>query len=544
MNALLNQMRVAHKLWLVVGIALVGLGALTTYNLFQYRQTLLEDRQLKTRHVVETAWSILGHFHDMESSGLVSREEAQRQAMELVKGLRYEGSEYFWINDMQPKVLMHPIKPQLDGQDASGIKDPNGKRLFVAFADEVKRNGAGFVDYLWPKPGSDRPVPKTSYVKGFQPWGWIIGSGIYIDDVDARFYAEALRSSGLFGLLLLLVIVFASFVVRSITRPLGELQRVMGEVADHGNLTVRARLDQHDEVGHMGSAFNGMLDHLNRFVGEVRQGIEQLSASAHQMAAVTEQTSRGVMTQRSQTDQAATAMNEMSATVQEVARNASEAADAARSADREANNGKRVVSTTIDAIDNLAGEVEKASQVIHKLEEDTDAIGTVLEVIRGIAEQTNLLALNAAIEAARAGEQGRGFAVVADEVRTLATRTQQSTEEIQQMITTLQGGARDAVSVMEEGRNQARASVEQAAKAGESLNAITEAVTRISDMNTQIASAAEEQSAVAEEVNRSVVSISQVADQTAAGAQQTSASSTELGRLAGTLHEMVERYKI
>ena len=544
MNALLNQMRVAHKLWLVVGIALIGMVALTVFNAFEYRHTLLEDRKVKTRHVVETAWSILGHFHEMEKSGTATREEAQKMAMQLVKEMRYEEKDYFWINDMHPRVLMHPIKPKLDGKDVSGTKDPNGKALFVAFVDEVKRNGAGFVDYLWPKPGHDQPVAKISYVKGFQPWGWVIGSGIYIDDIDALFRKELMKSGGLFAGLLVIIVILASLIVRSVLTPIERLKEVVHEVVDNGNLTVRARIEQRDEVGQMGTAFNGMLDQLGSFVSEVKRDVEQLSASAHQMASVTEQTSQGVMAQRSQTDQAATAMNEMSATVQEVARNASEAASAAQSADEEANNGKRVVSATMDSIDNLAREVEKASSVIHKLEEDTESIGTVLDVIRGIAEQTNLLALNAAIEAARAGEQGRGFAVVADEVRTLATRTQQSTEEIQQMIQTLQSGARDAVSVMEEGRNQAQSSVEQAARAGESLNAITEAVTRISDMNTQIASAAEEQSAVAEEVNRSVVSISQVADQTADGAQQTSESSRELGRLAEVLQGMVEKYRI
>ena len=544
MNGLLNRMRVVHKLWLVVGIALVGLALYSTMSTLGHRDSLFEDRKVKTRHVVETAWGVMERFHALERDGAMSRDEAQAAAIGMLRTFRYDEKEYFWINDMQPRVVMHPIKLQLDGKDVSGTKDPNGKRLFVAFVDEVKRNGAGFVDYLWPKPGHDQPVPKISYVKGFQPWGWVVGSGIYVDDVDALFLHEVMVSAGVFGGLLALIVLLSALVVRSVTQPIERLQSVVHEVVDNGNLTVRARIEQRDEVGLMGSAFNGMLDQLQSFVGQVARGVEQVSSAAHQLAAVTEQTSQGVLSQRNQTDQAATAMTEMSSTAQEVARNAGEAAAAAQSADQEANNGKRVVSATVESIDNLAREVEKASQVIHKLEEDTDAIGTVLDVIRGIAEQTNLLALNAAIEAARAGEQGRGFAVVADEVRTLATRTQSSTEEIQQMITTLQGGARDAVAVMEEGRVQAQASVEQAALAGESLGAITEAVTRINDMNNQIASAAEEQSAVSEEVNRNVVAISDVADETAAGAEQTSQSGRELQRLAETLSGMVERYRI
>ena len=544
MSGLLNRMRVVHKLWLVVGIALVGLALYSAVNALAHRDSMFEDRKIKTQHVVETAWGVLKRFHALEQSGAMSREEAQKGAVEMLRGFRYDQKEYFWINDMQPVVVMHPIKPELEGKNVAGAKDPNGKKLFVAFVEEVRRNGAGFVDYLWPKPGHAKPVPKVSYVQGFQPWGWLVGSGIYVDDVDALFMQEATVAVGIYAGMLVVIVLLSALVVKSVTQPIDQLQEVVHEVVDNGNLTVRAKIDQQDEVGLMGHAFNGMLDQLQHFVGQVGRGVEQVSSAAHQLAAVTEQTSQGVMSQRSQTDQTATAMTEMEASAREVARNAADAAGAAHAADTEAGESRQVVSATIDSIDGLAREVEKASTVIHQLEQDTDAIGGVLEVISGIAEQTNLLALNAAIEAARAGDQGRGFAVVADEVRTLATRTQDSTEEIQGMITTLQRGARDAVSVMEAGSREAQASVEQAARAGESLATITEAVARISDMNTQIASAAEEQSSVAEEVNRSVVSISQVADQTAVGAEQTSQSGGELQRLAETLHGLVEKYRI
>jgi len=313
----------------------------------------------------------------------------------------------------------------------------------------------------------------------------------------------------------------------------------------NGDLTVRVEgVESQDETGRLLSATRAMSGKLHGLIGEVTGSTAQLSAAAEEMSVITEQSRRGTQKQLSEIDQVATAMNEMAATVQEVARNAASAADAAAMANAEAQNGRRVVSETMQAIDAVANEVETAAGVIHKLDADTASIGTVLDVIKGIAEQTNLLALNAAIEAARAGEQGRGFAVVADEVRTLATRTQESTQEIQKMIERLQAGAKSAVQAMDAGRSRTQASVEQAARAGQSLDSIVSAVGTINDMNAKIASAAEEQGAVAEEINRNIVTISQIANQTASGAEQTARAGQELAQLAGRLQSVVGRFKV
>jgi methyl-accepting chemotaxis protein len=329
-----------------------------------------------------------------------------------------------------------------------------------------------------------------------------------------------------------------------ITLPLQRAAAAMQDIAEgEGDLTQRLKVTGSDEIAQMSTAFNQFAAKIQEVVSQVAGFTEQLASAATQMAAITETTSTGAKTQHEETDQVASAVTQMGSTVQEVARNASEAANAANHADSETANGRNVVAKTVNSINDLASEIDRVSQVVHRLGTDSDNIGTVLDVIKSIAEQTNLLALNAAIEAARAGEQGRGFAVVADEVRTLASRTAQSTREIQQMIESLQTGSREAVKAMDGGRVMAQATVKQAAAAGESLDVIAGAVSTITTMNIQIATAMEEQNAVVENINKNIVSISMVSDQTAEGAQQTSKASSQLSQLAVKLQTLLEQFK-
>ncbi len=331
---------------------------------------------------------------------------------------------------------------------------------------------------------------------------------------------------------------------RLVTTPIAHLRTTMEEIERDSNLVHEIDIERRDEVGAMAEAFSRMVAQFREGMLGVRSSTENLVGAAQRIAGVAEETVRGVEQQRLETEQVATAMNEMNATVHEVAQHAAQTMEASRGASEEANKGALVATEALGGIEMLVSEIEKSARVIQKLDQDSENIGAVVDVIKSIAEQTNLLALNAAIEAARAGEQGRGFAVVADEVRTLASRTQSSTAEIQSMIEKLQANARAAVDAMGASQAKAQEGSEMVEASAESLGTIAGEVYTINDMNTQIATAAEEQSAVAEEINRNIVNISQVAEDTFDGARKTADTSDELVRLANELEGLVSRFKL
>ncbi|WP_144393729.1 methyl-accepting chemotaxis protein [Pleionea sediminis] len=333
------------------------------------------------------------------------------------------------------------------------------------------------------------------------------------------------------------------WVIASIRKPLKEVVDVISNVAE-GDLTRKINVDRDDEIGSVADSVNDLVEKLREILGNIASSSEQLAASAEETEAIARQSDESISSQREQTELVATAMAEMTATVNEVANSANSTLQEVQGANSETQNGQSIVRQNIQTINNLAGEIESASSVINKLNEYSENIGSVLDVIRGIADQTNLLALNAAIEAARAGEQGRGFAVVADEVRTLASKTQESTSEIQGMIEQLQTGTKDAVSVMEKSQDEARVSVDQTAKAGQALESITRAVGVINDMSTHIASSAEEQSAVTNEMHENITTISSLAEQNAQGSRESLSASQQLARLAAELKQMVSQFRL
>nr|WP_122564335.1 methyl-accepting chemotaxis protein [Pseudomonas viridiflava] len=344
-------------------------------------------------------------------------------------------------------------------------------------------------------------------------------------------------------LVLVLGVLAAVIITRQITRPLQETLAIVDRIAS-GDLTHNEVVTRRDELGVLQQGIQRMGATLRDLISGIRDGVTQIASAAEELSAVTEQTSAGVNSQKVETDQVATAMHEMSATVHEVARNAEQASVAAADADKEARAGDKVVGEAIGQIERLAAEVVRSSDAMTVLEQESDKIGKVMDVIKAVAEQTNLLALNAAIEAARAGEAGRGFAVVADEVRGLAQRTQQSTEEIESLVAGLQNGTRQVSEIMLGSRTLTDSSVELTRKAGVSLESITRTVSNIQAMNQQIAAAAEQQSSVADEISRSIVNVRDVSEQTAEASEETAASSVELARLGGQLQMLVSHFRV
>ncbi|RII74686.1 methyl-accepting chemotaxis protein [Pseudomonas monteilii] len=359
--------------------------------------------------------------------------------------------------------------------------------------------------------------------------------------------AAAAQAKTLLALATVLALAFGLVAAWAITRqiiiPLRQTLRAAERVAN-GDLTQSLPVQRRDELGQLQASMQRMTQGLRELIGGIGDGVTQIASAAEQLSAVTEQTSAGVNNQKVETDQVATAMNQMTATVHEVARNAEQASEAALMADQQAREGDRVVGEAVAQIERLAGEVVNSSEAMNQLKAESDKIGSVLDVIKSVAQQTNLLALNAAIEAARAGEAGRGFAVVADEVRSLAQRTQQSTEEIEELIAGLQSGTQRVATVMDNSRQLTDSSVELTRRAGSSLETITRTVSSIQAMNQQIATAAEEQTAVAEEINRSVMNVRDISDQTSAASEETASSSVELARLGTHLQGLVGRFRL
>ena len=539
------RLTISQRLLVLLGLVLIGCLLLVLSSLVSLRAQLMADRVDKTRSLVEVAHSLVAAQHARQSAGELGGDEARAAALSALRELRYDDGNYVWVNDLGPTMLMHPIKPALDGKPLASIRDPNGVPLFTQMVDVVRADGAGTVNYHWPKPGSEAPVAKVSAVKGFAPWAWIIGTGVYVDDVDALFAEIALDEILQAGLVLALLVAVAYAIGRSVIEPIKTVTGAMRDIAEgDGDLSRRLVVDGRNEVAALADNFNRYTARIEDSVCAVRDTAAELSTASAALSQLAGENSTTIDRQSGETQQVATAVTEMAATVTEIATCAEGAARATGDADSHARAGRERVEHVTGEIASLAEDIQATAGAVTALNAKSEAIGGVLDVIRGVAEQTNLLALNAAIEAARAGEQGRGFAVVADEVRTLASRTEQSTLEIQDMIEQLQSGSAQAVSAIEGSRAAADAIIERTTDARQSLDEIVAAVDTINDKTAQVASAAEQQAVATQQIDRSIVAILDMAGASADSARQTSTAATELARLGEGLSELVGRFRM
>ncbi|MFH7565490.1 methyl-accepting chemotaxis protein [Oceanimonas smirnovii] len=540
----LRSLTIAKRLYLNLLLLSAGILGVTLLMLWFFYQSLVEEKRTQAMHQVQQASSVIQHYYAQQLSGQLSEAQARSLAKVAVAGLRYGNDDYFWINDHHPRMILHPMKPELNGEDLSGFQDPNGKRLFVEMVREIETGGRGFVHYLWPKPGLSEPVEKVSYVQLFDPWGWIIGTGIYIDDVETQLFELAGKVMLLMLGLGAVAVLVAVVLIRSILNPVSQTVSALRDIS-HGEGDLRQRLDEsgRDEITQLSQSFNQFCARLGDTIRRLSPISREVTEASGRLADIVRH-NRSVSEQQSaETEQVATAMQEMLATSSEVARSAEQAAEASRESSFAAEQGSQQVADTCQHSSALVNELSQAQNRLGALAERTKEIGTVLEVIRTIAEQTNLLALNAAIEAARAGEQGRGFAVVADEVRELATRTQSSTNEIEQIIQGLQQESDDTVTRMQTLMQRAEETQGSAVQAGEALATITERMTLINDMNNQIATAAEQQRQTTEEMSRNLSRLSELAEEVRSKTHETDSAGTALLGLGQRLSAEVDGFK-
>nr|WP_264186569.1 methyl-accepting chemotaxis protein [Shewanella chilikensis] len=509
-----------------------------------FREKLLNERRQELVHVTEVAKEIVsfqrGQGGDYKAA---------------LRDVRFGSAGYFFVYDGNGKNLFHALLPNLEGTDQIGMTDPKGTKIIVGLLNAA-RNGDGILTYYYQKPGTNELVEKIGYAAMIPGTDWIIGTGAYVDDIEAsvaeyRQTALADMEEKLWLTLMIVIVItlitamLILFAAQRTVTPIRNMLDNLNDIAQgEGDLTKRLQVRGEDEIAQLGQAFNRFVDKLQRIIRDVTTATHEVQDAAGSIHSQTQAIAAQLANHNNETDQVVTAITEMSSTAQEVAMNTTQVAEATHTATDEVAKAQECVDTSLTEISTLMAEINSAADHIQSLNEQSQKINSVLSVIGGIAEQTNLLALNAAIEAARAGEQGRGFAVVADEVRSLASRTQASTLEINEMLSELHRLVSQAVAAMEESQQSCHRSVESSRLISESLGAVTSSVTSINDMSTQIATAATEQSSVTEEINRNVYAIQEIVAELLHSSEEAARVSQTVSHSGDNLGQLVNQFRV
>ena len=539
----LENLRVSTRMRLLVALALLGLVALCAVSLANLRSSLMDDRKLQTKYLVESAQGVIEHFYKQSQAGTLAEADARKGATETLRAMRYAGNNYLFVVDNKSTYVLLPPKPEKEGTDASGLKDSNGKVIIQELV-KAALAGGGFVDYLYPKAGETDPQPKLSYAAPFAPWGWVLGTGIYVDDVDREFRSIATILGGISATLLLVLGLFGWRVSASVTSQLGgeprEATAVMQRAAG-GDLTTHLG---NAPNGSMLAALGSMIGALRTMMGEINSGANQLVSNADHISRVSSQVADAALRQSDATASMAAAMEELTVSSSHISASALETEQNSQEAMRLAAEGSDRVGQASTAIRRMSETVTGASSRILALEERIGQVSSIANVIKEIAGQTNLLALNAASEAARAGEQGRGFAVVADEVRKLAERTSSATTEIEQMITGIQSDTSSAVGAMNAALPEVDQGVTLAASAAEALQAIESGARQTLVRVREIADATREQSAASTSIAQRVEEISNMVESTSENIRGAADAAIGLERIAVGLKDQISRFRI
>ncbi len=543
MNTTLSKLRVKSKLLILIISSFIALSAMMILSLNTLNQNLLKDRYTKTVHLTESATDVVKYFYQQSQDGNLSEEVAKSHALAALRTMHYGAKEYFWVNSLDYIMLTHPTE-KLVGQDIKNITDPNGFRFFEEMVRIAKAEGEGFVSYQWNRAGSTKNIDKISYVKSFKPWGWMIGTGIYLDDTKAIFWESALDLTMKVSIFFLFTIWLSYKVSKNIYKPLNDMRDLMIEINKTNDLTSTLKVEGKDELAEISNAFNEMLLNFRNVLLKISASSCSLATQAEELSAVTAQINHGMHSQHNDIVTADSASNDMVIAIREVAENTHITLDATKKATENTNHCAVIIDKNITSSYELNLSIQESFKEVSQLKDASSNIGEIVSTIQGIAEQTNLLALNAAIEAARAGEQGRGFAVVADEVRTLASRTQESTANITSVIEVLQLGVEKVVNNMEHFQEQTKNSVILTKEAGSLVQDMQTKMLEVTDLNIMVSAATEEQSATTQQVKDIINKINMMTEQTTTSASHTAQTSESLAEFAVELNDLVASFKI